>query len=1005
MLRYFKIKTRLLISFFITVFFTLMVGLTGYASITSLRNLSVRTIQNVSIMNNVYDYNIAIDTGIFNLLYTSDINLIQYVLQTTKEHTEGFLAYLNEYLKSQNQFSDVFTPGEMQNMANLLEIYEETYIPIINEIFTLVEQGQREKALSVYINRFTPIFNTFIYYINTVFIKNLNHSLTETARNNESASINAYLMLGIVLLSLIVSVMLALAVTKSIAVPLSELEISTEKVVSGKLDVKIEQSQNNDEIAHLSQRLQETIRQLNYTQELELATIEARHEKEKAEAESKSKGEFLARMSHEIRTPMNAITGMAELALREDMPDTAREHILTIKQAGANLLSIINDILDFSKIESGKLQIVPSDYLFSSLINDVISIIRMKVIDSYLQFAVNIDCNIPNALFGDEIRIRQVLLNILSNAVKYTEKGFVSLAVTAEIAANAASENIVNITMEVRDSGRGLKQEDMEKLFDEFVQFDLAKNRGIEGTGLGLAITRSLVKAMGGDISASSEYGRGSVFTVTLPQKIRSGEKLATIENPNEKRVLVYELRTIYANSIVRTVNNLGVECALAANDSELIEKISTGAYSFVFVASGLYENVRDLCSRYESKAKIVLLTEFGEAAADLNLNILVMPVYSISVANTLNGIVTDSTFSINKEAAVRFTAVNAKVLVVDDIGTNLKVAEGLLLPYKMQVDLCQSGPEAIEAIKLNAYDLVFMDHMMPEMDGIQATAAIRAWEAENPGYRTPIVALTANAVSGMKEMFIENGFSDFLSKPIDISKLDEMLDRWIPQEKRGMANEKTGMRSEGGSSSIPDFPAIPGVDAKRGIAMTGGTEAAYRTVLSMFCKDVEKRLPLLQNVPDTSADADSLTAFVTQVHALKSASASIGAEKVSARAAELEAAGKEGNLAAIRKNLSGFAEQLAELVKNIHAALEAHTTAASNEMQPPESSGPLPAGLLHELETALRLQKAGDIDRILDELKKLPLNSKTIESLEQISDEVLMAEYDKAAGILAILH
>ena len=1001
MLRRFRIKTRLLLSFSIAVFFALVIGFTGYASLTSLGDSAVRTISNVRIMNTIYDYNVSIDAGLFNTLYMTDTNLRQYVLETTKNLTEEFMVQLNEYLEFQDQFSDIFTPGEMQDMANLMEIYEETYVPIVNDIFDLIEQERREEALSIYTNRFVIIFDTLTYYIGIGFTKNLDYSLAETDKNSKSALINAYIMLAVVLLSLIVSIKLALAVTRSIALPLSELETSAERVARGERDVQLEVSQSNDEIAHLSQRLQETIRQLNYTRALELAAAEARHEKEKAEAESKSKGEFLARMSHEIRTPMNAILGMAELALREDMPNIAREHILTIKQAGANLLSIINDILDFSKIESGKLEIIPVDYLFSSLINDVISIIRMRVIDSQLQFAVNIDCNIPNALFGDEIRIRQILLNILSNAVKYTEKGFVSLTVTAEKTANTAGENIVYLTIEVRDSGRGLKQEDMEKLFDEFVQFDLVKNKGIEGTGLGLAITRSLVKAMGGDISVSSEYGKGSVFTVTLPQNIRLSEKLATIENPAEKRVLVYELRTIYANSIVCTLNNLGVECALVANDSELGEKMSTGAYHFVFITSGLYENVRGLCSQYESRVKIVLLTEFGEAAAtDLNLNILVMPVYSISVANTLNGIVTHSTFSVNKEAAVRFTAVNAKVLVVDDISTNLKVAEGLLLPYKMQVDICQSGPEAIEAIKQKTYDLVFMDHMMPEMDGIEATAIIRTWEAENPGYRNPIVALTANAVSGMKEMFIENGFNDFLTKPIDISKLDEMLDRWIPKEKR----EQLIINSE---QAVDNCLVIPGVDVQRGITMTGGTEAGYRTVLPIFCKDVEKRLPLLQNVPEaaTESDTHSLTAFVTQVHALKSASASIGAEEVSIRAAALEAAGKAGDMALIRKNLRGFAEQLAELVKNIQVALEAHTAAASHEMPPPKSSDPLPADLLHELDAALHSQKAGDIDRILDELKKLPLNSETIESLEQISDEVLMAEYDKAARILATLY
>jgi len=297
-----------------------------------------------------------------------------------------------------------------------------------------------------------------------------------------------------------------------------------------------------------------------------------KEEKEKAHALARSKSDFLAKMSHEIRTPMNAITGMAELALREKMPDTAREHISTIKQASANLLLIINEILDFSKIESGKLEINPARYLFSSLINDVINIIRTKVVESNIQFTANIDCNIPNALFGDETRVRQIFLNILSNAVNYTEKGFVSLTVAAEAGSGAAGE-IVNLRIEVADSGKGIKREDLDKLFGDFVRIDLASNRNIEGTGLGLAITRSLVKAMGGEIAVDSEYGSGSTFTVTLPQKAIGQEKLCFVENPEGKSVLLYEQREIHALSILRTLENLGVNCTLVTDDSRFREE------------------------------------------------------------------------------------------------------------------------------------------------------------------------------------------------------------------------------------------------------------------------------------------------------------------------------------------------------------------------------------------------------------------------------------------------
>jgi signal transduction histidine kinase/CheY-like chemotaxis protein/HPt (histidine-containing phosphotransfer) domain-containing protein len=999
MLRKFKIKTRLIISFFIIAFFALAVGITGYASLTSLGNMAVKTITNVSILNDVYDYHSAIDADLFGMIYITDLGLTNYVIQTTREHKEVFLKRLEDYLKIQEQFSNVFTPGEMQDMANLREIFEETYIPVIDEVFELVEQGRREEALSIYVNRITPLFDSFVYYINRGFTRNLEYSLTEASKNNESASINAYLMLALVLLSLFVSIVLALAVTKSIAVPLSALGEAAEKIAKGDIDVQLEQSQSNDEIARLSLRLSEMLQYLNQTQQLELEATEARHEKEKALAASRAKGDFLAKMSHEIRTPMNAITGMAELALREDMPDTAQEHILTIKQAGANLLSIINDILDFSKIESGKLEIIPVDYLFSSLLNDVISIIRMRFLDSQVQFTVNVDGDIPNALVGDEIRVRQVFLNILSNAVKYTEKGFVALAVSGE-----AREDNVNLTIKVTDSGKGIKQEDMKKMFGEYVQFDLADNAGIEGTGLGLAITYGFVKAMGGDISVDSEYGKGSTFTVTLPQKIRGNEKLASVAAPLDKSVLLYEQSEIYAQSILRTLKNLGVDCIYISTSLEFEEKIKSRAWPFIFVSFDLFENASKILSLLKLESKIVALTKFGEMLADKDVHILTIPAYSVSIANTLNGIASGWTFDADKKATVRFTASEAKVLVVDDISTNLKVAEGLLMPYKMRVDLCSSGSQAIEKIKLESYNLVFMDHMMPEMDGIEATARIRMWETElkEQGVvrsAVPIIALTANAVVGMKEMFIEKGFNDFLAKPIDISKLDEVLARWITKEKRERRTEKE-MEMEQEKTTLTNGSAagISGVDIQKGISMTGGKMIFYRQVMDLFCEDAQERLSVMQNAPETA----DLSEFVIHVHSLKSASASIGAAEMSRCAAELEAAGRAENLDFIRENLPVFAKRLADLIGGIQAWKNA---VKEQDVSNGEHDHELAVTrLLHELAAALETGNAGDIDRILEELAQQATDTETKEALEKISDNVLMTEYDSAAEVVRSL-
>ncbi|MDR2662669.1 MAG: response regulator, partial [Treponema sp.] len=384
-----------------------------------------------------------------------------------------------------------------------------------------------------------------------------------------------------------------------------------------------------------------------------------------AKAANEAKSVFLANMSHEIRTPMNAIIGMADLLLRENLPPGAGRKAWNIKNAGENLLTVINDILDLSKIESGRLEIVPAEYLLSSVLYDTVTIIRIKLVEKPLRFAVKIRDPIPpDRLEGDAVRLRQVLLNLLSNAVKYTHKGSVTLTVEGKV----LGENIT-LFFTVRDTGIGISPADMDKVFGQFSQVDTHRNRGIEGTGLGLAISRNLCRLMGGDITVESEYGKGSVFTAFVVQKVLDPAPL---------------------------------NAAFAAP---------------------------------------------GPAA--------------------------------NKTGAL-FTAPGARVLVVDDIAANLEVASGLLAPYSMKIDVCTSGTHALHLAKENAYDIIFMDHMMPGMDGIEVTAAIREFNKT-----VPVIALTANAVSGMRELFLEKGFNDFLSKPIEIAKLDALVAKWIPADKK----------------------------------------------------------------------------------------------------------------------------------------------------------------------------------------------------------------------------
>jgi len=741
-----------------------------------------------------------------------------------------------------------------------------------------------------------------------------------------------------------------------------------------------------------------------------------------SESNSLAKSQFLSVMSHEIRTPMNAITGMSELLLRRNLPDDARQDVQDIKQASSNLISIINDILDFSKIEAGKLEIIPINYLFSSLVNDAVNIIRMRLIDKPIRFYTNIDSKIPNNLFGDEVRLRQIILNLLSNAAKFTEKGHVSMTITMD----KKTEKQVWLRFIIADTGQGITPEDQSKLFGDFAQVNIQRNRGMEGTGLGLSISKRLCLSMGGDITVSSEFGKGSEFTVTIPQNINSEQSFATVSSPEAKNVLIYEGRTIYAKSLGWSMENLGVPYVLVNDEEEFAAALGREEWFYVFSGYGLYEKIQPIMDKTEfkggNKPPLALMVEWGTEAFIPNVRFISLPVQSLSIANTLNGKLDKQDYFDSAAAAtnmIRFIIPGARLLIVDDIAVNLKVAEGLMAPYRAKLDTCLSGEEAIEMVKNNNYDIVFMDHMMPEMDGIEATAIIREWEREQSREPVPIVALTANAVSGMKEMFIEKGFNDFLAKPIDVTKLDEILDRWIIKEMREFMAEKEETITMGISSDLLPSPeissggqpetrasgdSIPGLDIKHGIAMTGGTMDGYKTVLSLFCKDVEDRMSFLLNVPEE----DDVMRFVTQVHAMKSASASIGAAGISERAEELEAAGKAKDMAIIREKLPSFRNDLSELLLNIKPFIgkkENINESGSSDGSSANNSKKF-LSLLHELKTALEAEKVSDIDRLLDDLLNENIDPSSREKLEKISDDVLMTEFQSAIETInELLH
>ncbi|MDR1481022.1 MAG: response regulator [Synergistaceae bacterium] len=724
--------------------------------------------------------------------------------------------------------------------------------------------------------------------------------------------------------------------------------------------------------------------------------------KMKSEEENRSKSSFLARMSHEIRTPMNSILGMSELIMRDEISDDVREHISIIHQSCDSLLAIINDILDFSKIESGQLECESKKYFFSSMINDMINVMRMRISEKALDFLVNVDPEIPQQLVGDQVRIRQIVINLLANAAKYTEKGFVSLDVRKGLAVGSKIEIIFN----VRDSGIGIKREDMDKIFVDFTRLDVDYNRRVEGTGLGLAIARTYCRLMGGDVSVESEYNQGSIFTATVIQAFEEDKKLAEVGYPGQKRVLLFDERPRHIQSIVSEMRALGVTPTCSLNLAEFIEDLEEGEFDFAFVSSRYAVECVGVLDRRRMPLHLVVMVEMGDASAFRDIWSVMMPIYSVPIANALNGVI-DVCGGSSRILPSRFIIPDARILIVDDILSNLRVAKELVAQYKANIDTCKSGADAIELVRNNRYDMVFMDHMMPEMDGIQATAAIRGLGGGNEYFRgLPIVALTANAISGQKDIFLQNGMDDFLAKPIETQHLDQILRKWINEEKQ--IEVKEGEPAE--APPVPaakgdEAPKIPGVNVSLGIKQIGGSVAVYRDILSDFCADANE---ITEKIKDDLRDCN-FDLYAIHVHAMKGASKSIGATEFSEFAARMEEAGKNRDIDMMRERTGSLLENLDTLVRGIYDSVlaegrddPADANGADNEEKAGEErSDDILRLELDALKSALINLDIETVNGMLLGYVTMKLDSETRSAVSDIERHILMFEYEKAVEFI----
>ena len=534
---------------------------------------------------------------------------------------------------------------------------------------------------------------------------------------------------------------------------------------------------------------------------IEKARLTAELEKAKMEAENanNAKTKFLARMSHEIRTPINAVLGMNELILRESSESKIREYAYDVKDASVMLLNIVNEILDSSKIESGRMEIVEVDYEMGSVLNDLYNMLTIKANEKNLCLIFDIDREIPSAYYGDDRRIRQVLINLLVNGIKYTDKGNVTLKLSCDI----EDDNAV-LHFAVVDTGIGIKAENIGKIYDEFQRFDMERNRNVEGTGLGMNITQQFLKLMGSELNIKSEYGKGSEFSFDIVQKIVNAKPLGDFRN------------------------------------------------------KGLTDgNENDVCGKY--------------------------------------------------------SAPNAKVLVVDDSKINLKVFSNLIKDTRINISEAESGEECLDILKNQKFDLIFLDHMMPGMDGIETLHAMREQKLCEG---VPVIMLTANAIVGDREKYLSEGFDDFISKPIIPDKLNQMLLKYIPKDL--IVNSETadnGCKLKGEQKNMMESlrESLTEIDFDSGLATCSGDEKFYLELLHDFT-----HLPIREELAEYFHDNDNKN-YCIRIHGFKNNAYSVGAIKLGDLAYEMEKISKEGLTDKLAELENDFIRQFSLICSKYH--------------------------------------------------------------------------------------
>jgi len=658
---------------------------------------------------------------------------------------------------------------------------------------------------------------------------------------------------------------------------------------------------------------------------------------ERAAAE-KARDDFVTNVSHEIRTPLNIIYGNAEIVQGETDIDRVHEHVNNIAVASRRLSGMVSDFLDYSELAYGEVSLEEEVYDITTTINDIVAMTMAQLEGKELEVLVDVDIHMPKLLLGDEKKIRRIVMNLVSNAIKFTASGYVLI----KIGARKESYGI-NLTISVQDSGIGMSDEEIEKLFTMYNQADTKRNRRGDGIGLGIAISNLLAKKLGGVLSVHSKRGEGSVFKLVVPQKVVADDLLVPQKNMQNLSVAycmnlesneMVKVRDVYSEIIEHMISQFGVNAQVYRGSDDLKQRAGKLNFTHMFVSQTQYVEDPSFFDSLAERAKVVVIMDnvLQDGSMSPKIVRISKPFHSLQVAMVFSGEKLKDISTIMHHE-MKFKAPNTKVLVVDDNQMNINVVKNLLKRYEIQVEQALSGAEALEKIGNMNYDFVFMDHMMPEMDGVETTHRIRQ-KYGTYFQKVPIVALTANAIAGSREMFLREGFTDFLEKPVEPSVLERILRRNINVTKQvelGSQGQITGGSSERQRDKeagmdqmfaehentqkdvMEEMTVWNRIDRESGLLYCGGEEG-YALIMAECVHTYPKMAAELEE----AYRQKDIKMYTIKVHALKSTMKSIGALDLSEKAKELEFAGKEGRYEEIEEKHEKVAAEYYSLMKEL---------------------------------------------------------------------------------------